>query len=79
MILVTEINISKKIYDIVGEHPDIVEIMTELGFTDITKPGMLQSAGKIMTLEKGAKLKKIPFDKIVEAFKRHGYSVVKEK
>ncbi len=38
------------IYDLVKAHPDIKQIMADLGFVDIVKPGMLQSIGRIMTL-----------------------------
>ena len=56
------ININDKLHDIVIKYPDIKEIMVELGFKDILKPGMLQSVGKIMTIEKGVKAKRIDRD-----------------
>ena len=67
--------ISKKasIYDLVKSHPEIKDVMVQLGFSDIIKPGMLQTAGKIMNLEKGSKIKSIPMDKIIEVFKNHGF------
>ena len=73
------IQISSKtsIYDLVKEHPDIKDIMVSLGFVDILKPGMLQSAGRIMTLEKGSKYKKIDWQSIVTAFEKHGYELRK--
>ena len=74
-----EINISKKIYDIVNEYPDVKDIMTEIGFADIAKPGTLQSAGRIMTLEKGARIKNIPLEEIEETFKKYGYMLVEEE
>lgn len=69
---------TEKIYDIVNKHPDAINIMAELGFKDILKPGMLATAGKIMTIEKGAKIKNISWDNIVKAFNEHGYSIIKE-
>ena len=35
-------------------------MLAELGFSDIAKPGMLESVGRFMTIPKGAALKKIP-------------------
>lgn len=66
---------SQTVYEIVKEHPEVMEIMKEIGFTDITKPGMLQTAGRFMTLAKGSQIKNISMDKMKEAFKRRGYEL----
>lgn len=47
-------------------------ILKELGFKDITNPIMLNSVGKIMTLRKGALMKKIDLNLIKERFRSHG-------
>lgn len=70
-----EIDFSKNLASLVKEYPVTKEIMTELGFTDINKPGMLQTAGRYMTIPKGAKMKKIPLEKVIEAFEAHGFKV----
>ena len=72
------IKINSKIYDIVNEYPEALDIMAELGFRDITKQGMLHTAGRVMTIEKGAKMKGINMEKIAEAFAEHGYQLIKE-
>lgn len=69
---------TEKIFYIVNRAPDVLDIMVELGFKDIVKPGMLNTAGKVMTIEKGAKMKNIPWDNIVKIFEEHGYVIVKE-
>lgn len=69
------ININKSIYDITNENPEIIDILVELGFSDITKPGMLQTAGRFMTLPKGAALKKISLESIKDILEVKGYHV----
>jgi hypothetical protein len=64
----TVIDLSKSVYDICNEHPEVAGIMKDLGFTDITNPAMLKTAGRFMTIPKGAAMKKIPMEKIKEAF-----------
>lgn len=71
-----KINSTNKLYDIINEHPDVKDIMVELGFKDIIKPGMLQSVGKLMTIEKGIKMKNISWDLAVKKFKEHGYVLI---
>ena len=67
------IDLNESVFSLCTKHPELVTILSELGFTDITKPGMLQSAGRFMTPVKGAALKHIALDKIIEAFAAHGY------
>ena len=47
------IDLSKSVHDLCVLFPEIKGIMEELGFKDITKPGMLNTAGRFMTLPKG--------------------------
>ena len=61
------------IYEIYTKHPEIISIMVELGFEQIAKPGMLQTAGRVMTLPKGCRMKGIPLQSVIEAFQKHGF------
>lgn len=69
------IDLSKTVYELWKEDPGIAEILSELGFTDITKPGMLQTAGRFMTIPKGAALKHIEIRQIKDYFEKRGYEV----
>ena len=71
-----QIDISKSVYEICTEYPDIIEIMKELGFESIANPGMLNTAGRFMTIAKGATMEKIPMDKIKARFEEAGYEVI---
>ncbi|HEY8499926.1 MAG TPA: DUF1858 domain-containing protein [Clostridia bacterium] len=71
----TIIDLSKSVCEICDEHPEVVEIMKDLGFENITNPGMLKTAGRFMTIPKGAAMKKIPMEKIREAFAAKGYEL----
>ena len=73
------INLSDSVYKLVKENPDLKNLLAELGFKDILLPGMLDTAGRMMTIEKGAKMKKIDLDIIKEKFKEHGYQVAEEE
>lgn len=68
------IDLNETVYVLCTEHPDLIGILSGLGFTDITKPGMLQSAGRFMTPAKGAALKHIPQENLIEALAGHGYN-----
>lgn len=70
-----EIDFSKSLFELVSEYPETKSIMTQLGFKEINKKGMLQTAGRYMTILKGAKLKKIPLENIIAAFTAAGFKV----
>lgn len=68
------IDLNETVYTLCIKYPDMIEILSALGFTDITKPGMLQTAGRFMTPVKGAALKHIPLEKIIASLAAHGYT-----
>lgn len=69
------IDINKSIFELCNEYPEIPEILSSIGFKDITKPGMISTMGRFMTLPKGAKAKGIDLEKIKQEFIRLGYEI----
>lgn len=69
------INLSKTVYELSREYPEVIDIMKEVGFESIVNPGMLNTAGRIMTIPKGAEMKRINLDVIKDAFLEKGYQV----
>lgn len=69
------IDLSRSIHDICGEYPEVMEIMRGLGFQDITKPGMLNTAGRFMTIQKGAAMKGVSLEKIRDEFAKNGFHI----
>jgi len=69
------IDLSKSVYEICKEHPEVVAIMKDLGFESIASPGMLNTAGRFMTIPKGAAMKHIPMEKIKTAFAEKGFEL----
>lgn len=72
-----KIDLSLTVYELCTKTPEAAEILQNLGFTDITKPGMLQTAGRFMTVLKGAQMKHIDLALIKRAFEECGYEVTK--
>ena len=72
----TRIDLNETVYTLCSKYPALIAILSELGFTDITKPGMLQSAGRFMTLRKGAALKRIPLETLAARLSEFGYDAI---
>ena len=74
-----KISSKETIYNLVSKYPIVAVVMEEIGFKDITKPMMLQTAGKYMNLEKGSQIKGIPWAQIEKVFAEHGFIVEREE
>ncbi len=70
------IDFTKSVYDICQDYPEVMDIMRELGFDNLT-PAMLSTAGRFMTIPKGATMKKLDLNTIKQELEHRGY-VIKE-
>ncbi len=71
------INLHSSVYEICTKYPELIVLMKDLGFVDIVRPGMLETAGRFMTLPKGAKMKGIELEELVRKLESQGFTVVK--
>lgn len=73
-----KVNINDKVFKIVSTHPEIKDILASLGFTEILKPGRLETVGRFVSLKNGAKMREIDLNLIINELKMKGYEVVDE-
>lgn len=71
-----QVDLNKSLHELCSQYPEIVQIMQEIGFKDIANPAMLNTAGRFMTIAKGAAMKNIDMDMIKQAFEARGFSVL---
>ena len=69
------IDLSKSVYELAKEYPEVIDLMAGIGFTEIRKKPVLHSVGKIMTIPKGSVMKNIPMEKIRAAFEEAGFTL----
>ena len=69
------IDFSRSVYELVTEYPELADIMDELGFSEVKKPAMLPTVGKLMTIPKGAKMKGIEMLDVVAALIKAGFAI----
>lgn len=70
------LDLSKTIYELFREDPDILQLMQEAGFSEIAKPLMLTTAGRIMTLPAGAAFRRMSLDEVLQVFRNHDYTII---
>lgn len=73
------IDLSKTVAELVKEYPEIKEVLLEAGFKDIANPMALAVMGKVMTIPKGAAIKKISMESILAILKNHGFETQNEE
>lgn len=69
------IDLDASVFETCQAHPDVKDLMAQAGFTEIVKPGMLATMGKIMTIRKGCRVKGVDIDALVRTFQAQGLSV----
>ena len=69
------IDINESIEDLVTKCPEAAEVLKSLGFDQIVNPVMLKTMAKFMTLPKASKMKNIPMDIIIDAFREKGITI----
>lgn len=75
MVAEKKLDLSKSVFELCKEDPQVTQILAELGFTEITKPGMLQSVGRFMTIPKGAAMRNVALEVICQTFENRGYTI----
>ena len=71
-----EVSLKESVYELCSTHPELVTLMREIGFVNITKPGMLQSVGKFMTIPKGCRTMQISLEDVKEHLSNNGFTII---
>lgn len=74
--MVKKLDLGKPVYELVKEYPELIEILKGLGFSEIVKPAMLHSVGRITTIPKGAKMRDISMMKVVPTLISNGFELI---
>lgn len=70
-----KIDLSKSVYELVSEYPELAEVMAGMGFTEITKKLVLNSVGRMTTIPKGAKMKGFDLENVLKILRENGFEV----
>lgn len=69
------IDLRKTVSELISQHPELVDIMVALGFSEIRNKVMQNTVGRVMTIPKGARMKGIALEKIVAELEKNGFYV----
>lgn len=70
-----KINGNKTVYTLIQEHPELKEVLVNLGFTPLNDPKMLNTVGRMMPLLKGVKQINITPEQLEEGLNKAGFEL----
>lgn len=68
-------DLNKTLYDLTTEHPEIIEVLFELGFMGVKNPVMRETHGKQMTVKTGCGHLGLDLEQVAAALRAKGYTV----
>lgn len=73
-----QINLNQPVYDIIKQHPELKQLLIDIGFSPLANQAMLQTAGRMVSLRQGANKIGIPIEQIIRTLEWNGYEVKKD-
>ena len=70
-----KINGNKTVYVLIQENPELKDVLVRLGFTPLDDPKMLNTVGRMMSLNNGAKQIKISPEELQAGLNESGFEV----
>ena len=71
-----QLDLNKTVAALVEEYPELIDIMAEIGFKEITKPISLKMMGRVMTIPKGCGVKGYDLNDVIKKLNAYGFECV---
>lgn len=70
------LDLKQSVHDLVTACPELADLLAGLGFSEIKNKALLETAGRMMTLPKGAALRKIDLDHVIQVLQENGFKII---
>lgn len=70
-----QIDGNKTVYELIQENPNLKAVLVEIGFTPLNNDTMLQTMGRMMSLNNGIKQIGLTKEQLSEALAAAGYQL----
>lgn len=70
------IDVSLPVAQVLDQHPEVLDLLVELGFTPLANPVLRNSFGRTVSIQQGARLKGLDIGKIKQVLEWNGYEVI---
>ena len=69
------IDLNIPVAEVVDQHPEVLDLLVELGFTPLGNPLMRQTLGRRVSIAQGAKMKGIDLNQLVAILRWNGSDI----
>lgn len=69
------IDLSKSLYELTEEYPELIPVLVGLGFAGVARPEMRSTHGKEMTIPDGVEKFGLQLEDVVAILKDNGFEV----
>lgn len=70
-----EIDLKDSVYTLTQQHPELIELLVDLGFHQLTDETLRKTVGRTITLTMGSKLMNISLEEIKKKLRWNGYQI----
>lgn len=73
-----KVNILRPVADICDDHPELIDLLVDMGFKPLGQKIMRETLGRKVSLKTGTKVIGLPLDTLIKKLEANGYTVVEE-
>ena len=70
-----EIDLSKSVYELTEQYPDLIEIFKEMGFLGVKNPIARQTLGRVTTIPQGCRKMGKDLDEVIKLLREKGFEI----
>ncbi|MGO4937545.1 DUF1858 domain-containing protein [Fundicoccus sp. Sow4_H7] len=71
-----KIDLNTSVFNTLEKHPELLDILIDLGFTPLKNPVMRNTVTKATSLKQGCKIIGIKVDQLIKNLQWNGYEVI---
>jgi len=71
----TVIDLSKSVYELTEQYPELIDILKNLGFLGVRNPITRNSLGRATTIPQGCQRMGMELGEVIKILKEHGFEI----
>ena len=69
------INLTKTVFELTEQYPELLGILKDMGFLGIANPVMRNTVGRVMTIPKGCEKMGMDLETVKKAIEKEGFEI----
>ena len=71
-----KLDLNKTVYELTEEYPELIGILSELGFLGVKNPLARRTLGRITTIPQGCKRQGKDLNEVISKLKERGFEII---